>query len=224
MASCAVLFPNARKIDADVARCLEEISAPAMPRPGQVKQQRTAGDAERTATEKLRELEGMVLALSKRVAYEPAAQREKWRRRVQQLEEQARFHRGSLEKHTLRRFARSKEEQERELLLSSSRVEHGGANAQALYAQESGAITRSSAMLGEYIDVGRAAFSDLRSQGGKLKSAQSKLLDIANTLGLSSSLLSVIGRRQSGDRWLVYGGMAVTLLLLWWCWGLASRK
>ena len=227
MASCAVLFPSARKLDADVARCLEDLSAPAMPRPGQVgkaAKQRTQGEAERVASEKLRELDGLVLALSKRIAYEPAAKRELWRKRVQQLEEQARFHRGSLEKHTMHRFARSKEEQERELLLSSSRVEHGGANAADLYAKEAGSISRSSAMLGEYLDVGRAAFTDLRAQGGTLKGAQSKLLDIANTLGLSSSLLSVIQRRQAGDKWLVYGGMAATLLLMWWVWGLASGR
>ena len=53
MASCAVLFPSARKLDADVARCLEDLSAPAMPRPGQVgkaAKQRTQGEAERVAS------------------------------------------------------------------------------------------------------------------------------------------------------------------------------
>lgn len=51
------------------------------------------------------------------------------------------------------------------------------------------------------------------------QSAQRKALDVLNSIGLSDSVLRMIDRRQQWDKWLTYGGMAVTLLvlaLLWW--------
>ena len=45
--------------------------------------------------------------------------------------------------------------------------------------------------------------------------AHMKALQMANTLGLSNSLMRVIQRRTSGDKILVYGGMVlITVLLL----------
>ena len=40
-----------------------------------------------------------------------------------------------------------------------------------------------------------------------LQSAQRKLFDVANSLGLSDSVLKVIDRRQKLDKQIVYGGM-----------------
>lgn len=54
----------------------------------------------------------------------------------------------------------------------------------------------------------------------RLKTAQRKLFDVLNTLGLSESVLRIAERRQSMDKILVYGGMAfLTLMffvLAWW--------
>lgn len=214
MTSCSVLFPQARKLDVDIARCLEELATPSMPRPGQLQQTgQSPEEAERTATQKLRELDALISTLLARVAYEPAAKRELWRTRVQELQQQTTSQRAELEKHSMQRFARSKEREEREALLSSTRVDHHAA-AVNLYAAESDAIGRSRQMVGEYVGIARATMSSLGTQGSSLKSAHSKLLDIGNVLGLSNSLLRVIGQRQSGDKWLVYGGMLLTMLLL----------
>ena len=46
-------------------------------------------------------------------------------------------------------------------------------------------------------------------------SAQRKLLDVMNTLGLSTSLMRVIERRQKLDQWLVYFGMLLTLAVIY---------
>ncbi len=54
----------------------------------------------------------------------------------------------------------------------------------------------------------------------RVQSAQRKMLDVLNSVGLSDRLLRLIERRQRLDKWLVYGGMlsVVFLLggLLWW--------
>ena len=56
------------------------------------------------------------------------------------------------------------------------------------------------------------ALSDQRSS---LKGVQRKVLDIASTLGVSNSVLRAIESRQFWDKILVYGGMLLTLALLW---------
>lgn len=53
---------------------------------------------------------------------------------------------------------------------------------------------------------------------------RTKLLDIANRLGLSSSLLRVIERRDTVDFWIVIGGMIVTLLFLYGCYVYARQS
>ena len=52
------------------------------------------------------------------------------------------------------------------------------------------------------------------------QSAQRKMLDVLNSVGLSDRLLRLVDRRQRMDKWIVYGGMLFTVLLLgglvWW--------
>ena len=51
--------------------------------------------------------------------------------------------------------------------------------------------------------------------------ARSKMADIAQSLGLSNSLLRVINRREWGDSIIVYSGMVVTLVVLYIVWRFA---
>jgi Golgi SNAP receptor complex protein 2 len=74
-------------------------------------------------------------------------------------------------------------------------------------------------MIDEFTSVADNVLSSLRSQRGVLKGAHRKALDVAASLGLSSTMMRVIERRTTADKILVYGGMvAVTMLLLglWW--------
>ena len=54
----------------------------------------------------------------------------------------------------------------------------------------------------------------MREQRAVLKGAHRRVLDVGASLGLSSTLMRVIERRTTGDRIIVYGGMASVLLLL----------
>lgn len=74
-------------------------------------------------------------------------------------------------------------------------------------------------MMDEVANVAGAVMGSLRDQRSVLKGAHKRVLDIASTLGVSSSLMKIIERRTAGDRILVYGGSAVIvllILLLWW--------
>jgi Golgi SNAP receptor complex protein 2 len=52
-----------------------------------------------------------------------------------------------------------------------------------------------------------------------MQSAQRKMLDVLNSVGLSDSVLRVIERRQRMDKWITYGGMLLltcAFIGLWW--------
>lgn len=54
------------------------------------------------------------------------------------------------------------------------------------------------------------------------QSAQKKVLDVINSVGLGDSVLRMIERRHEGDTYLALGGMGAVMLLtgglLWWVW------
>jgi len=90
-------------------------------------------------------------------------------------------------------------------------------------AEEGGALHRSNAMADSLLQQGRNTLDALNGQRTMLKGAQRKVLDIANILGLSSALMRVIERRESGDKVIVYGCMTMTLLLMVCAFAYASR-
>jgi Golgi SNAP receptor complex protein 2 len=78
---------------------------------------------------------------------------------------------------------------------------------------------RGNAALEDLGDVAAAVLGALASQRETLKSAQRRALDVLNTVGVSTSLLTRAERRQRGDRALVAccsaGVMLVFVLLLY---------
>lgn len=62
--------------------------------------------------------------------------------------------------------------------------------------------------------TGNSALDNLRSQRDKLKGAHRRILDIGNTLGLSNHTMRIIEKRISEDKYVLYVGMAVTLLII----------
>jgi Golgi SNAP receptor complex protein 2 len=72
-------------------------------------------------------------------------------------------------------------------------------------------------MVSDLTSFSHSILSDLGEQRYRLKGIRTKVLDIANRLGLSSSLLRVIERRDTVDFWIVVGGMLITLLFFYGC-------
>ncbi|KAG0255678.1 protein transport protein bos1 [Mortierella polycephala] len=69
--------------------------------------------------------------------------------------------------------------------------------------------------LDDLLNQGKAALDDLYQQRTKLKWTQRKMLDVANTLGLSRNVIQLIERRSSEDKWIFYAGVIITLLAMW---------
>mmetsp|Transcript_8281 Transcript_8281/g.18510 ORF Transcript_8281/g.18510 Transcript_8281/m.18510 type:complete len:223 (+) Transcript_8281:91-759(+) len=142
-----------------------------------------------------------------------------WDRKVEKLEEAERQIQGELEKSLGQFFRRTKAEEDRKALFGDK----DGKKAQSEDGMQSQLNERkrleeSNNMLDDIIGQGRSVLDNLIGQNKMLKNARRKLLDAANIMGVSASLVGVIDRRQTTDKLLVYGGMAFTLFLLLSLW------
>ena len=78
-------------------------------------------------------------------------------------------------------------------------------------------LRQSHSMADQLLDMGGNILSELGIQRERLKDIQRRVLDFTVVLGLSSSLLRVIERRQFSDKLLVYGGMIFCLVVFFYC-------
>ncbi|GAA5801305.1 hypothetical protein HPULCUR_006751 [Helicostylum pulchrum] len=69
--------------------------------------------------------------------------------------------------------------------------------------------------LDEFIGQAQSLLENLTDQHSILKKTQKKILDTANHLGLSQNTIRYIERRSAQDKWIFYGGMIITVLILW---------
>lgn len=66
----------------------------------------------------------------------------------------------------------------------------------------------------EMLDTAAGVLTNMGATRERLKRTQRKLLDVANSLGISDRILSLADRRHKGDAYIVYGGMAVVSLIV----------
>ncbi|KAG9131022.1 hypothetical protein Leryth_006726 [Lithospermum erythrorhizon] len=147
------------------------------------------------------------------------SQRDLWKRKVEQVAEEADSLKGSLDKYLSRNQRRVQEAREREELLG--RVNGDGSHVLRIFDEEAQAmqsVRYSSTMLEEAYSTGVAILSKYSEQRDHLKRAQRKALDVLNTLGLSNSVLRLIERRNRVDKWIKYAGMIVTIIILIYVW------
>ncbi|KAJ4850438.1 Membrin-11 [Turnera subulata] len=142
-------------------------------------------------------------------------QRDLWRRKVEQVSEEAGSLKESLDRYLTRNQRRMKEAQERAELLG--RANGDSAHVLRIFDEEAQAmqsVHNSKRMLEESLSTGAAILSKYSEQRERLKRAQRKALDVLNTVGLSNSILRIIERRNRVDRWIKYVGMIVTVIVL----------
>ncbi|XP_051114117.1 membrin-11-like [Andrographis paniculata] len=147
-------------------------------------------------------------------------QRDLWKRKIEQVSEEADSFRASLDKYQLRQQKRIQEAQERAELLGRA---SGDSHVLRIFYDEAQAVEsvrRSSRVLEESFATGVAILNKYSEQRDHLKRAQRKALDVVNTLGLSNSLLKLIERRSRVDKWIKYAGMVLTIVILivFWRW------
>lgn len=66
----------------------------------------------------------------------------------------------------------------------------------------------------DMISTGSNILESLRNQRDLLKGARTKMMAVGSTLGLSDHTMRLIERRLSEDKYFMYGGMVITLLVI----------
>lgn len=79
-------------------------------------------------------------------------------------------------------------------------------------------IRESENLIDGYLAQGQAVLGNLVEQRGMLKGAKTRLLDTANTLGLSRETISWVERRTKQDAFVFFGGAGFTLFSFWVIW------
>ncbi|OIW04202.1 hypothetical protein TanjilG_00762 [Lupinus angustifolius] len=141
--------------------------------------------------------------------------RDLWKRKVEQIAEEAESLKESLDKYNLRNQKRMTEAKERAELLR--RVNGDSSHVLRIFDEEEQAMqsVRTSARELENANaVGEAILSTIHGQRERLKSAHRKALDVLNTVGISNSVLRLIERRNRVDQWIKYAGMLLTIIFV----------
>ncbi|XP_003737661.1 Golgi SNAP receptor complex member 2 [Galendromus occidentalis] len=66
----------------------------------------------------------------------------------------------------------------------------------------------------DLIAHGGSVLENLRHQRSTLKSARKRMLDVVNNLGLSNTVMRLIEKRGTEDRFVLFGGMALTCICM----------
>jgi len=168
------------------------------------------------------ELVNTVRGLRQQVACLPASNRITWDRRASNLEMDSSQLEKQVEKQ-LGHFYKSQKDTDNRSKLGLDRVSKDESDQMSGLFKEKNSLAQSSAMLDDILGQGKATLTNLSNQNGVLKGAQKKMLEVTSAIGVSNSLVGVIERRNKGDKWLVYGGMVLTLFILLSLWYLIRR-
>lgn len=149
--------------------------------------------------------------LDKLVEKESKTRRADMKRRVQHLRSAYENLVISLENYDKRRYQKDYSLQKHELF---GKYSQSDPEINDLELAESSSLMNSQTMLNDYLNTGRETLGELLSQRERLKSVQTKVLDILSLLGISNSIMRAVEKRDLVDKYIVFGGMAATLVIL----------
>ncbi len=70
----------------------------------------------------------------------------------------------------------------------------------------------------DLLNSGSSILGNLREQRDTLKGARKKMLDVMNYLGLSNTVMRLIEKRAYQDKFILYGGMILTIIIMFLVW------
>ena len=156
------------------------------------------------------------------VLRETPAQREVWKRKIMELREDSKSLRRLGEDYDRRMNANVRHQRERDELLRrrKQRTPHSNIDERDMshLADEGQSLQQSHYMVNDLIASGEASLNNLTGQRGRMGKVMGVVSDMSNRLGLTQSTMRIIERRDITDAYLVFGGMIVTLLVLYVVW------
>jgi len=151
---------------------------------------------------------------------EPLARRQNAKIRVDQLKYDLQHLNSSLQSQMNRVATRQREAMDREALLNTNFTTNAATKDSettilinnAMAHQES--LTRVNSHLDSILNQGAEIMEGLQHQGASLKNVKKKVLDVMNTLGMSTTVIRMIERRGQGDKMILIGGMILTCVFM----------
>ncbi|XP_014778610.1 Golgi SNAP receptor complex member 2 [Octopus bimaculoides] len=148
---------------------------------------------------------------------EPVSRRAVAKMKVDQLKYDCQHLQTAMRHLQHKRYRREEEEREREALLSrkfttndentSIEIDHALRHNTQLQNSHHG--------IDDLLGAGSNVLSSLKEQSVTLKGTHKKILDIANMLGLSNTVMRLIEKRSSQDKIILFVGMLVTCLIMY---------
>ncbi|KAL3888471.1 hypothetical protein ACJMK2_000867 [Sinanodonta woodiana] len=151
---------------------------------------------------------------------EPPTRRANAKMRVDQLKYDCQHIQAALRTLQHKRYQRENEERERENLLTRKFERNNGDTTVMIDAalQHNTKLQDANREIDNLIGSGSSIITNLREQRLTLKGAHRKILDIANTLGLSNTVMRLIERRTTQDKFIFYGGLILTCVIMFLAW------
>lgn len=151
------------------------------------------------------------------VIQEPVNKREYWRLRLAQLDEEIAEVKQTHVSIMRKRHIQVREEQLRSELLRQRVNTTGDATipiGSMSYEHEAQSLNQSSSMVDDILKTGFSALEQLQVQRLTLKGTKTKMLDVANRIGVGKDIIRMIEKKENETALVVYGGMIVLSLLL----------
>jgi Golgi SNAP receptor complex protein 2 len=153
---------------------------------------------------------------------ETPAQRQVWKRKIMELREDARTIQKAAEQYDRQVNSNVRQQRERNELLTRRRNKKSGSASateqdMSHLADESQSLQQSHLMVDDLLNTGEASLAGLVDQRSRLRGVRKVVADMANRLGLTNTTMRIIERRDITDAYLVFGGMVVTCIVIYFC-------
>ncbi|XP_059144489.1 Golgi SNAP receptor complex member 2-like [Physella acuta] len=154
------------------------------------------------------------------VMKEPPARRNNAKMKVDQLKYDCQHLQSSMRHLQHKRHMREQEEYEREMLLTKTFTTNEQDTAIMIdpALQHHTKLNDSSKNLDNLLGHGSSILTNLRDQRMTLKGAHRRILDIANTLGLTNTVMRLIEKRSSQDKIIMVVCMVICCIVMYLVW------
>lgn len=156
--------------------------------------------------------------LEEYVFKEPAQRKQSSKLKVDQIMYDVRHIESSYKNYLHKKRNKLEEERRREELMSMKFTTNADSNDTKIaidYAlQHNDALQNADRNIGQMLYTGSSALDQMKNQRLSLKGVRKRMLDIGNSLGLSNTVMRMIDKRGTQDKWIVYGGMILTCIII----------
>ncbi|XP_069970910.1 Golgi SNAP receptor complex member 2 [Penaeus vannamei] len=199
-------------------RLLQEISHTDLNRLERSHSPEEYSEVESSIVQKLDTVHSICNRLDILINKEPPARRMNAKYRVDQLKYDFQHILNSFRVLQQRRQIRELEQKERDALLSRKFTTNDQEETSIFLdheLQHHDKLKDANRNVDELLGVGTSILQGIRDQGNTLKGAHKRVLNLVNTLGLSNTVMRMIERRSTQDKYILIAGMVIVLLCLY---------